>query len=98
MPGIIAHRDERIDLRVKAEVKEILARAASYTGESLSHFLVSAASERARTIVAERETLSLTLHDWKTFLAGLDDADRPRPKLEAAAKRYMKRRTGKHAG
>ena len=98
MPGIIAHRDERIDLRVKAEVKEILARAASYAGESLSHFLVSAASERARTIVAERETLSLTLHDWKTFLAGLDDADRPRPKLETAAKRYMKRRTGKHAG
>lgn len=98
MPGTIAHRDERIDLRVKAEVKEFLARAASYTGESLSHFLVSAASERARTIVAERETLSLTLHDWKAFLAGLDDADRPRQKLETAAKRYMKRRTGKHAG
>ena len=98
MPGTIAYRDERIDLRVKAEVKEIIARAASYTGESLSHFLVSAASERARTIVAERETLSLTLHDWKAFLAGLDDADRPRQKLETAAKRYMKRRTGKHVG
>ncbi len=98
MSGTIAYRDERIDLRVKAEVKEIIARAASYTGESLSHFLVSAASERARTIVAERETLSLTLHDWKAFLAGLDDADRPRQKLETAAKRYMKRRTGKHVG
>jgi uncharacterized protein (DUF1778 family) len=98
MPGTIAHRDERIDLRVKAEVKEILARAAAYTGESLSHFLVSAASERARTIVTEQETRTLTQHDWKAFLAGLDDADRARPKLEAAAKRYMKRRTGKHAG
>lgn len=97
MPETIAHRAERIDLRVNANVKEFIARAASYTGESLSHFLVSAASERARTIVAEQETLTLTLHDWKSFLAGLDGADRPRPRLETATKRYMKRRTGKHA-
>lgn len=98
MTGTIAHRDERIDLRVKADIKEFLGRAASYTGMSLSQFLVSAASERAKAIVTEREMFSLTPRGWKAFLAGLDDADRPRPKLEAAAKRYMKRRAGRHAG
>lgn len=98
MPGTIAHRDERIDLRVKADIKEFLGRAASYTGMSLSQFLVSAASERAKAIVTEREMFSLTPRSWKAFLAGLDNADRPRPKLEAAAKRYMKRRAGRHAG
>ncbi len=97
MPATIVHRAERIDLRVNAEVKEILARAAAYTGESLSHFLVAAASDRAKTVLAEQETLILTQKDWKAFFAGLDNADRPRPKLEAAAKRYMKRRVGGHA-
>ena len=94
MPGSATHRDERIDLRVTLEVKEILARAASYSGVSLSNFLVTVASERAMSIVSERETLSLAPRGWKAFFAGLDEADRPRPKLEAAARRYKKRRAG----
>jgi uncharacterized protein (DUF1778 family) len=33
----------------------------------------------------EYEALTLTLRDWEAFLAALDNADRPRPRLEAAA-------------
>lgn len=84
-------RDERIDLRLSEELKTLLARAASYSGMSLSSFLVSSASERAKQVVAERETLTLTARDWRAFLAGLDKPERRRPKLEAAAKRYAAR-------
>lgn len=88
-------RDERIDLRVSAELKTLLARAASYSGMSLTGFLVSSASERAKEVVAKRETLTLTARDWRAFLAGLEKAERRRPKLEAAAKRYLSRRTAR---
>ncbi|MEP7011884.1 MAG: DUF1778 domain-containing protein [Acidobacteriota bacterium] len=84
-------RDERIDLRVSAGLKSLLSRAASYRGMSLSSFLVSIAADRAKEVVAEHETLRLTARDWEAFLAALDD-DRRRPKLEAAVRRYQKRR------
>ena len=86
-------RDERIDLRVSAELKTLLAQAASYSGMSLSGFLVSSASERAKEVVAKRETLTLTTRDWRAFLSSLEKTERRRPKLEAAAKRYLSRRT-----
>jgi len=88
-------RDERIDLRVSAELKTLLARAASYSGMSLSSFLVSSASERAKEIVSARETLKLTARDWQVFLSGLEKPQRRRPRLEAAAKRYLGRRTSR---
>jgi uncharacterized protein (DUF1778 family) len=83
---------EHIDLRVSTDLKTLLSRAASYCGMSLSSFLVSIASDRAKAVVAEHETLTLTPRDWDAFLAALDDADRPRPRLAAAARRYQDRR------
>ncbi len=93
MATSITGRDERIDLRVSGDLKALLARAASYSGMSLSGFLVSSAAERAKEVVAGRETLTLTERDWRAFLSGLEKPERKRPKLVAAAKRYLKRRT-----
>jgi uncharacterized protein (DUF1778 family) len=92
MPTAANQRDERIDLRVSADLKTLLSRAASYCGMSLSSFLVSIAADRARAVVAEHETLTLTPRDWEVFLAALDDVDRPRPRLAEAARRYQSRR------
>lgn len=87
-----APRGERIDLRLSAELKALLVRAASYSGMSLSGFLVSSAAGRAKEVVAAQETFTLSERDWRAFMAGLDRAGRRRPKLEAAAKRYAGRR------
>jgi len=43
------------------------------------------------TKTAEPETLTLSPCDWEAFLAALDDAERPRPRLEAAARPYQRR-------
>ena len=40
----------------------------------------------------EHEILTLTARDWETFLAALDDTDRPRPRLVEAARHYLSRR------
>lgn len=93
MAASASQRDERIGLRVSVDQKTLFARAASYAGVSLSTFLVSAAADRARALIADRETLILTPRAWSTFLAALDRAERPRPKLQAAARRYRRRRS-----
>ena len=51
-------RDERIDLRVAANLKTLLSRAAAYSGMSLSSFLGSVASDRAKQLIAEHETVT----------------------------------------
>ena len=98
MSATATQRDERIDLRVSADLKTLLSRAASYCGMSLSSFLVSIAADRAKEVVAEHETLTLTPRDWEAFLAALDRAERPRPRLEEAARRYQRRRSAHDAG
>ena len=89
---------ERIDLRLPADLKSLLTRAAAYSGMSLSSFLVSVASDRAREVVAQHETLTLSPRDWDTFLTVLDEPERPRPQLEAAVRRYRRRRSGRDGG
>jgi len=92
MPSSGIQRDERIDIRISTDLKHLLSRAASYSGMSLSSFLVSVVADRAKEVVSENETFILTARDWDAFLNGLDEPDRPRPKLKAAARRYRARR------
>jgi uncharacterized protein (DUF1778 family) len=87
-----APRADRVDIRVSSETKALIARAASYSGLSVSSFVVKAAAEQAKALVAEHENLTLSARDWSAFTAALDRADKPRPKLAAAAKRYLRRR------
>lgn len=79
---------ERIDLRTSPEIKELIVRAASSAGMSVSAFLLGTAQERARQILAEKEMITLTSRDWNAFAKALDNAKKPRPKLSAAIKRH----------
>lgn len=84
----VAQAYERIDLRTSPEIKELIVRAASSAGMSVSAFLLGTAQERARQILAEKETITLTSRDWNAFAKALDNAEKPRPKLSAAMKRH----------
>ena len=88
---------ERIDLRTSAEIKELIVRAAATAGMSVSAFLISSAQERARQVLAESETVTLSPRDWDAFFQTLDDLDKPRPKLQAAMDRYLDWRDGQNA-
>ncbi len=95
--SITAQPYERIDLRTSPETKELIVRAAATAGLSVSDFLISAAQERARQVLAESETVTLSPRDWEVFFQALDDIDKPRPKLKAAMDRYMDWRDGQNA-
>jgi uncharacterized protein (DUF1778 family) len=79
---------ERIDLRTSAEIKELIVRAASTKGMTLSAFLLGSAQERARQILAETEMVTLTARDWNAFAKSLEKTEKPRPKLAAAMDRH----------
>ena len=90
-----AKAHERIDLRTSPEIKELIVRAASTAGMSVSAFLLGTAQERAMEILAEREMITLTSRDWNAFAKALDNADKPKPKLAAAMKRHRQWQRGK---
>jgi uncharacterized protein (DUF1778 family) len=85
----LSHPYERIDLRTSPEIKALIVRAAATSGVSLSAFLIASAQERAKQVLSESETVTLSPYDWETFFTALDNADQPRPKLEAAASEYL---------
>lgn len=92
---VTAQAQERIDLRTTPEIKELIVRAASSAGLSVSAFLLGAAQERAKQILAESEMITLTSRDWNAFAKALDNTDKPRPKLSAAIKRHRDWQQGK---
>ena len=91
--SVAAH--ERIDLRTSPEIKELIVRAASTAGMSVSAFLLGTAQERAKKILAESEMITLTSRDWSAFAKALDNADKQRPMLSAAIKRHRDWQQGK---
>ncbi|HEV7508759.1 MAG TPA: DUF1778 domain-containing protein [Thermoanaerobaculia bacterium] len=44
--------------------------------------------EQTGQFMPESEPIVLTARDWEAFLAAWDDADRPRPRLEALMRRH----------
>jgi uncharacterized protein (DUF1778 family) len=86
--AISTSEQERIDLRTSSEIKELIVRAASTMGMSLSAFLLGAAQERARQVLAEQEMITFGPRDWQAFADALDHVDQPKPKLAAAMKRH----------
>lgn len=79
---------ERIDLRTSPEMKELIVRAASSVGMTVSAFLLGTAHERAKEILAEKEMVTLTSRDWIAFAKALDSTEKRRPRLSAAMKRH----------
>lgn len=75
-------------MRTTPEIKELIVRAASSAGLSVSAFLLGTAQERAKQILAESEMITLTSRDWNAFAKALDNTDKPRPKLSAAIERH----------
>lgn len=84
------HAHERIDLRTSPEIKDLIVRAATTAGMSVSAFLLGTAQERAKQILADTEMMTLSAQDWNAFAKALDDAEKSRPKLSGAMNRHRK--------
>jgi uncharacterized protein (DUF1778 family) len=91
MPRAIADSN-RIDLRVKAEDKATLARAAALSNHDLSGFILSAVMPAARKTIEQSERLALSERDSLKVLELLENPPPPNARLRAAARRLKRNR------
>lgn len=82
-------RTARIELRAEPEREERIRYAASLTHQSVSSFVLDAASDRADELIAES---TVTVVSDEYFDTLLDALERPPKKNEALARRAKQRR------
>ena len=80
-------KSDRVEARVSPEQRDRIGRAAAFTGESMSAFIVSAAVERADEVIAEQFSTVVPSDYFDQLLVALDEAAEPSPRLAIAAKR-----------
>lgn len=74
----------RFDLKLDAQDKDLLSRAASLMGTSMAGFVRSAAKEKAQTLLEQESRVVLTKRDFLAFNAAISGAFSPNPALQAA--------------
>ena len=79
-------RSEKLDLRLTRQAKLALQAAAAASRRSVSEFVLESALTRADEALADRRSFGLNAAQWKAFLAALDAAPRPLPRLKRLLK------------
>jgi len=88
MPSVKIARTERLEARVSSETKELIAQAAALEGRSLTDFVVDAAAESARRVIAANAAIELTARDQTAFAQSLLDPPQANARLVLAARAY----------
>lgn len=84
-------KSDRINLRLKSEVKRTLERAAGFEGQTISKFVLSSALARAKKTLQEHETMRLNAKDSEAFLNALSGPVRFNANLAAAFEEHDRR-------
>jgi uncharacterized protein (DUF1778 family) len=88
----VAVRTDRVEARVSPDQRERIERAASFSGESMSTFMVSAAVQRADEVIAEQSATVVPAGYFDQLLAALDEPPERAQRLAAAAKKARRQR------
>ena len=80
----------RFDLKLDAEDKDLLSRAASLMGTTMAGFVRSAAKEKAQNLLEQELRVTLTQRDFLAFNAAINGVFSPNPALQDALKAATK--------
>jgi uncharacterized protein (DUF1778 family) len=84
-------KSARLETRVSPEQKELIERAAAYSGRSVSDFVVANVEVAAKKVVDEYERLHLNQEQSRTLVDALLAPKRPNKKLRCAMENHRKR-------
>ena len=76
--------DTRINLRLKYNAKQMLERAASFEGQTVSKFVLNSALASAEKTIQKHQVIQLNASDSEAFLSALESPVRFNGKLAAA--------------
>lgn len=92
MPSATRGKEDRLQVRLDANSKAVLQRAAAYRHKTLSQFVLATALDEADRIIRENEGTVLSPADWTVFLDALTEPPKPNDALRAAFDRYTRSR------
>lgn len=72
----------RMEFKTTEETKDLLSEAAQVSGVDLTAFVINAAADRARTVLAERSVLKLHAAEHARFVQVLSKPPAPTAALE----------------
>ena len=81
-------KTERINLRMSSEALATVREAASLQGQDMTSFVMGAALERARVVLAEDRLLRLTPHEVTQLERALDREPEVVPQLARLFERF----------
>lgn len=84
----------RFDLKMDAEEKDVIAKAAALMGTTMAGFVRAAAKEKALLLLERESRITLSQRDFEAFAAALDGAFGPNAALGSAltqARRKVRR-------
>lgn len=76
----------RFDLKMDAEDKDVIAKAAALMGTTMAGFVRAAAKEKAQLLLERESRITLSQRDFSTFTAALNGAFAPNAALQQAMK------------
>lgn len=79
-------RSGRLDLRLAAEDKQLIERAAALTGTTLTDFVRSRTLAAASEAIRTHATIRLTVEGSRAFVEALIDPPEPNERLRALAR------------
>ena len=88
MPTAAEAKQERLQIRLDAQAKSILQRAAGHRHKTLSQFVLGTALEEAEWVIRENEVVTLSGADWQVFYDALTNPPAPNATLRKAYARY----------
>lgn len=81
-------KNERFDLRMSAETKALVARAAEVAGTTMSAFMIETVRDRATRLIEQQERIELDNEARDALLEMLANPPAPNAKLRSAAEKY----------
>ena len=80
-PLVNSRKEERLDVRLRRDAKQLIASAAALSHQSLSEFVVSVAIERSREVIERASAFQLNQQQASHFLDALTSPPIPNVKL-----------------
>jgi uncharacterized protein (DUF1778 family) len=81
---------ERLEARVPAPIKDLIGRAASLEGVTLTDFVIATLQKSAAEVVREHEVLNLSVKDSAAFAKAMLAPPKPNRKLTQAFASHRK--------
>lgn len=74
----------RFDLKMEAEEKDVVSRAAALVGTTMAAFVRTAAKEKARELLERESRITMSTQDFQSFTMALNGEFKPNAALQNA--------------